>query len=423
MGEAEVRGTPGERESASVCTRDFVVTNATNALGVLGNELLIFLYSCSRARSPLLYRRVSTRKRLRTAMSYLLEFPPSTLPDDIRRPPYIIFGINGESVVDMLPKLIPLNAVLHFIPDLAQYVLPAPEDLPEDVAKGVLRTPFVGIDIRLDIGIAAVQLIIMKVLQSAGMAVPKHQLQHLPTTITSLSIRKTWLLLDLHPAGLDGLLIHLLTRLVTGPPVTLVDIRHLWAHFPSNSDVVRVMAVNFVQSHLGLFYNMEEFSAIRRWYTVDKERHRVFKVAEDQFPDFGKMLSIKLLELAIVNNPPLEESRRKTKEKNKIAAEETAAAMAGLNTRMEGLNKKTTANEARKVGSFAESRQKTIRKSANYKSAPGLKDVAKSAEDLSAKLTRALHKVQLERDAQDAAEGRSEEVLQPTLHDPFKNTF
>jgi hypothetical protein len=63
-------------------------------------------------------------------MAYLLEFPPSMLPDDIRKPPYIIFGIKGESVVAMLPKLIPLNAVLRFIPNLAQYVVPAPENLP-----------------------------------------------------------------------------------------------------------------------------------------------------------------------------------------------------------------------------------------------------------------------------------------------------
>jgi hypothetical protein len=356
----------------------------------------------------------------RATMVYLLEFLPSALPDDIRKPPYVIFGIKGESVVDILPKLIPLNAVLHFIPKLAQYVLPAPENLPEDVAKGVLCTSFIGIDIRLDIGITAFQRIIVKVLQSAGIAVPKYQLQLPPTTITSLSIRKTWLILDLHPAGLDGLLVHLLTRLMTGPPITLTEIKLLWAHFPCDSDVLRVTAVNFVQSHLGLSYNMEEFSAIRRWYTADKERHRVFKVAEDQSPDFGKMLFIRLPDLAIVNRMPLEESRRKAKEKNKVAAEETAAAMAVLSTRMEAMEKKMKekAKEARKVGSFAELRQKTIRKSANFKSAPDLKDVLKSVDDLSAKLTRTLHKVQLEREAESAAAGQSEEVLQPTVYDP-----
>jgi hypothetical protein len=74
-------------------------------------------------------------------MSYLLQFPPSTLPDKILGPPFVIFGINGVSVVDKLPARSPLNAVLHFIPKLAQYVLPAPENLPPDVAQGALRTP------------------------------------------------------------------------------------------------------------------------------------------------------------------------------------------------------------------------------------------------------------------------------------------
>jgi hypothetical protein len=94
--------------------------------------------------------------------------------------------------------------------------------------------------------------------------------------------------------------------------------------------------------------------------------------------------------------------------------------MAVLSTRMEAMEKKMKekAKEARKVGSFAELRQKTIRKSANFKSAPDLKDVLKSVDDLSAKLTRTLHKVQLEREAESAAAGQSEEVLQPTVYDP-----
>lgn len=351
-------------------------------------------------------------------MAYLLEFPPSTLPDNIRAPPYVIFGINGISVVNQLPKLIPLNAVLYFVPKLAQYVLLAPENLPADAAQGVLRTPFVGIDVLLDIGIAAFQRIIMRVLQSAGMAVPKHQLHLPPTTITSTSIRKTWLLLELPTAGLDGLRIHVQTRLMMGPSVTFTEMKELWAAFPSDSDMLRVMTVNFVQSHLAFNYTMEEFSSIRRWYNMDKERHLVFTAAEEQFPEFGKMLSIRSSEPVIFNRMPLAESRRMAKKRDDLAAEEMAA-MAVLSKRLEALEKKTKAKEARKVDSFEE-RQKIPRlpKARKYKSAPDLNDEAQSMDDMTAKLSKALRKVQLEREAESAAMDKSEEVLQPTVYDP-----
>jgi hypothetical protein len=142
-------------------------------------------------------------------MAYLLEFPPNTLPDGVCVPPYVIFGIGGRSVVDKLPSRIPLKAILHFVPKLAEWVLPAPEDLPSEIAKSVLRTPYVGLNIPLDVGVASLQRIILKILQSSGMAVPKHQLQLPPPIITSISIRKTWLLFGLPRARLDGLLIHL----------------------------------------------------------------------------------------------------------------------------------------------------------------------------------------------------------------------
>jgi hypothetical protein len=223
-------------------------------------------------------------------MSYLLQFPPSTLPDKILGPPFVVFGIKSVSVVDKLPARIPLNAVLHFIPKLAQYVLPAPENLPPDVAQDVLRTPRVGIDIRLDIGAGSLQHIIFKVPQSAGEAVPKHLFQHPPPIIMSISIHKTWLLLELPPAGLDGLMIHLQTLIMTGPAVTFEEIKELFNHFPHDSDMLRVTAINFVKAHIDLHYSFVGFTEIRRWYTATKDRYKVFRAAEEQFPEFGKTI-------------------------------------------------------------------------------------------------------------------------------------
>jgi hypothetical protein len=111
-------------------------------------------------------------------MSYLLEFPHSTLPDKSPAPPFIEFAINGVNVVGKLPSRIPLTAVLHFIPKLSEYVLPAPRNLPADLAQEALLIPRVGIEIRLDIDAGSLQRIVLKVLQSAGGAVPKNLFQH-----------------------------------------------------------------------------------------------------------------------------------------------------------------------------------------------------------------------------------------------------
>jgi hypothetical protein len=222
-------------------------------------------------------------------MSYLLAFPPSTLPTNIRSPPYIIFGLNGASIVQHLPARIPLNAVLHLAPKLAQWLLPPPLDLPEAAAQDELHNgPYVGINIRADISVAGLQRIIIKIMDTAGFSVPKHLFQYKPSLITSVSIRRTWLLLDLPSAGLDGLHIHMQTLVITGPPVTLDEMKALWDTFPSDSEILHVVAVVFVRLHILLCYSQVDFEAIRRWYKAIAERFKVFKKAEDMFPDFGK---------------------------------------------------------------------------------------------------------------------------------------
>jgi hypothetical protein len=347
---------------------------------------------------------------LHAKMAYLLEFPPSTLPDDIRAPPYVIFGIRGQSIVEILPRRVPLNAILHFAPKIAQWMLSAPENLPSEVAQGVQHTPFIGIDIQLDIGPASFQRIISKILQSAGLSVPKHSFQHPPSLITSISIRKTWFLFELPRAGLDGLHIHMQTRLMMGAPVTFVEMQELWAEFPADSAMLRVMAINFVQSHIALHYSRHEFSAVRNWYLSTKERYGVFKAAEDQFPEYGKRLAFNPGEIVVVNKNA-SESRRRAGEQDEAAADEAAVQQA-MSRRMEMLERRKAIKDSRKLSMNDMLGERTTRKSLKWKSAPDLRDGA---------LSDALRKVQLEREAESVSLGR-EETLQPTVYEPPSDT-
>jgi hypothetical protein len=365
-------------------------------------------------------------------MAYLLKFPASTLPDNIYAPPFVIFGINGSSVVDKLPSRIPLNAVLHFIPKLAQYVLPAPESLPPKVAQGVLHTPYVGIDICLDIGIASLQRIILKVLQSAGRAIPKEQLQRPPSIITSISIRKTWLLFELPPAGVDGLLIHLQTLLMTGPAVTITEMKELWNAFPSDSDMLRVTAINFVQAHICLHYTREEYAEIRSWYMSTKERRKVFRAAEAMYPEFGKTRLIRSDSQVRVNGFAAES--RKTIGKEDLAAlraeileevkKEMKEEIEALERKkekkdIEALEKKEVKKNSRGASMDEGKTNSTIRKSTKWRSSEMLAFKAGSMEDVSNKLSDALRKLELKQES-ESAPSEGAEMLQPTAYDPSK---
>ncbi|KAH7089502.1 hypothetical protein FB567DRAFT_626837 [Paraphoma chrysanthemicola] len=207
-------------------------------------------------------------------MSYLLEFPPSTLPPNVRSPPFVIFAINGVSIRHILPQFIPLAAVLHFIPKLADFVVPMP-DLPQDLAKAVLATPLVGLNIQLSVGVASVQRIVFKIMQAAGFTVPQHMYTHPPSLTTAISLLNTWKLLDLPVAGIDNVITHVHFLLIHGPPVTLTLLQHIFNMFPPDHAIPLLSAQNFVDAHCTLHYSLTEFTAIRRWYRQD--------------PEFGKM--------------------------------------------------------------------------------------------------------------------------------------
>ncbi|KAH7073941.1 hypothetical protein BKA63DRAFT_567105 [Paraphoma chrysanthemicola] len=221
-------------------------------------------------------------------MSYLLEFPPSTLPPNVRSPPFVIFAINGVSIRHILPQFIPLAAVLHFIPKLADFVVTMP-DLPPDLAKAVLATPLVGLNIQLSVGVASVQRIVLKIMQAAGFTVPQHMYTHPPSLTTAISLLNTWKLFELPAAGIDNLITHVHFLLIHGPPITLTLLQHIFNTFPPNHAIPLLCAQNFVDAHCTLHYSLAEFTAIRRWYRQDPERKKVFVQQEKKNPEFGKM--------------------------------------------------------------------------------------------------------------------------------------
>lgn len=223
-----------------------------------------------------------------TTMSYLLELPMRPLPYNVRSPPYVIIGIRGKEIVSDLPPRIPLNVVLHFAPKLQQWVLPPPRttNLPWPVARFALRTPYIGIDILSDdIEPEGLKWITKRMLQASGCVRHKDQPIIHPSLLTSISIRKTWLALELPLAGIQSLDMHIHSRLMLDRAVTLPEMEAIWEAFPHGSDIVRAMGLNFVRSQLKSSYTHDEFSAMQDWYVKSEERCQFFKSLRDYFPD------------------------------------------------------------------------------------------------------------------------------------------
>ncbi|KAF1844790.1 uncharacterized protein K460DRAFT_416165 [Cucurbitaria berberidis CBS 394.84] len=245
-------------------------------------------------------------------MSYLLEFPTSSLPHNAHSPPYVVFAIQGNEIVSKLPPRIPLNVVLHFAPKLNQWVLPCPSTahLPLSIARLALRTPYIGIDILSeDIEPTGLEWILSKMLMASGLAYPKSLFHVSPTITTSISIHKTWLALDLPIAGIENLHTHIQSRLMLGPAVTLAVVMAVWGNFPQSSHIVRAMGLNFIRSHIDLEYTQRETSSIRHWYLKSAERCRFFASLECQFPKFGESQDL-LVEKAAKGNATLSTSAR-----------------------------------------------------------------------------------------------------------------
>ena len=230
-------------------------------------------------------------------MSYQLDFPPSQLPHNAHAPPYVIFGIKGVDITELLPPQVPLNVVLHYAPKLKQWVLPPPSTsfLPRSLARWSLRAPHIGIDI-LDNNVDALGMkwIVSRILQKSGIAHPKSLFLTQPSIMTSISIHRTWLALDLPVAGIFNLHMHIRSQLLLGPVVQFAEMQAIWDNFHRTSDIVRAMGLNFIRSHIDFQYSQHEFAEIREWYLKSGARCRFFKALEDQFPHFAAVQELAL---------------------------------------------------------------------------------------------------------------------------------
>ncbi|KAJ4348054.1 uncharacterized protein N0V89_009426 [Didymosphaeria variabile] len=222
-------------------------------------------------------------------MSYMLQFPPSPLPKNVTSPPYVLFGINDLDAFTDLPTNIPLTMVLHFAPALRKWIMPPPELSTAGIHLS-LRTPYVGVNILEDMEVEGLGWIVARMMQIANIKNPPGTYDRYMTTpslLVSIAVHKAWLALELPPAGIEALYMHIQTTLMIGPPVTLFDIRALWHNFPVHSPIQREMGLNFVRNYINRVYASSESSAIRHWYLETTERWSFFRELEKQTPAFG----------------------------------------------------------------------------------------------------------------------------------------
>jgi hypothetical protein len=227
-------------------------------------------------------------------MSYMLEFPSRTIPLNANSPPYVLFGIKGSECFTDLPDKIPLKLMLHFVPKFREWLLPTPTELPKESVNIGLLTPYIGIDIQHPaVTLDGLCWIIKRMLQLSGRPVPNEMFNTLTFSLpVCLEIHRTWAALGLPIAGLDSLRTHILMRLMSGDPVTLMDMQIIWGSFPHTHSIVREMAVNYMRAHGQMLYSREEYAEIREWSVKEKERSRCFKEWEKLVPEFGTRMNV-----------------------------------------------------------------------------------------------------------------------------------
>ncbi|KAF2640482.1 hypothetical protein P280DRAFT_375063, partial [Massarina eburnea CBS 473.64] len=217
-------------------------------------------------------------------MSYLLEFPPrGPLPSKARSPPYVLFGINGDDCFHHFPPEVPLDVVLHYVPKLKQWILPIPSLSPK-AQKMALTKPYIGIDILGPFRAEAVSEIVVRMLQHAGVLLPRKNFYIHPTIRFSIAIQEAWLAFELPIAGLANLHTHMQALLTHGPPIQDSEMRTLWGMFPITSPIIYEMGMNYVRSLLEKQYTQSQVSTIRLWHAGDREPKTFFEKLESQFP-------------------------------------------------------------------------------------------------------------------------------------------
>ncbi|ORY17924.1 hypothetical protein BCR34DRAFT_657166 [Clohesyomyces aquaticus] len=176
-------------------------------------------------------------------MSYMLEFPASTLPQNIRSPPYVKFAILGADVSASLPPKLPAAMVLHFVPKMREWALPPPSPVPESIRRQSLLSPFVGIDIQVHICTEALKWLFHRILTLSGVSLPAGIFNIKPGLATSMAILHAWSSLELPPEGVEALRNHLFYT-VSLCPITRDEIQLLTKEMSGDPAIINEMLHN-----------------------------------------------------------------------------------------------------------------------------------------------------------------------------------
>jgi hypothetical protein len=201
-----------------------------------------------------------------------------------------MFGIQGKEVTSHLPKHIPLGIVISFAPKLAQWLLmpPDPAMFPKEFNNQMLREPHVGINVGIPVEVTSLNWIVKAMLQAAGVIQPREAFVIQPNLVVSVNIHKTWLALGLPVAGLEGLHMHMQARLSLGALLKQADMKMLWENFPSTSNIVHTMVVNYFRGVEGLEYMNDDIAEVVHWYRHSKECDDYFQRVGKDFATYDK---------------------------------------------------------------------------------------------------------------------------------------
>lgn len=214
-------------------------------------------------------------------MSHMLEFPRSRLPDDIAAQPHVIFAIRDKPIYyEWFPTKVPLAILLHFAPKVERWTRPVSSKAMKSARSEVVSKPSVIVNIQADIAADGLAFIVHRMLQQAGLPLTRGQFDVNPTIMQSIHVLKTWKVLELPPAGTQGLGMHLHTRLMMGPPVLSTEMRGLWDVLPQNSPILVEMVSNFIRSYTMGDYHPQEKRLIMDWMSEDAGRRKLIREQE-----------------------------------------------------------------------------------------------------------------------------------------------
>ncbi|PSN67887.1 hypothetical protein BS50DRAFT_633553 [Corynespora cassiicola Philippines] len=218
-------------------------------------------------------------------MSYMIQFRNhGPLPERAQTPPYILIGINGQGISKDLPAKIPQTLVFHFIPKLRIWELPDMSNQSLQAARASLTEPHAGVNILENIEVKGFKWIICRVMQLGGLFQPKENFLVYPGLLTSLSIGKAWLALDLPPAGIEALGMQDLTRLWFGQPISPSEMEILWESYPANSVQITSMGGSYLRGISSGHYTNQERARVCAWYQGAEDREEFFKELDNKLP-------------------------------------------------------------------------------------------------------------------------------------------